>query len=65
MIGIQCLSVLWFRAIPLMHCLTSGVDKLFTRGHIIDILDFADSRSLFQLVDFAVVTGKQLETVYK
>lgn len=64
-IGIQCLSVSWFGAIPLIHCLTSGVGRLFTKGHIINILDFADHRSLFQLLDFAAVTRKQLETACK
>lgn len=64
-IGIQCPSVLGFGAIPLIHCLTSGVGRLFTKGHVINILDFADHRSLFQLLDFAMVTGKQLEAVCK
>lgn len=64
-IGMQCPSVLGFGAIPLIHCLTSEVGRLFTKGHIINILDFADHRSLFQLLDFAVVTGKQLEAVCK
>lgn len=62
---VLCLSVLRLGAIPLITCLISKVGKLFIKHRIINILDFADHRSLFQLLDFAVVVEKQLETICK